>query len=388
LSALCSARAALPLLASSALVSIVASCAAQGEAPLRPLVELDGSTDAPIVIPGPDAAALQLCTDGRWCAVASPVPAPYSFNGIWGSGPANVWIVGSPDIAIHWNGVDFSSARLGTKQTLFGIWGSGPTDVWAFSTGDVLWHHASGDLRRMEWMASHGDAGGESAWTSPVHGMWGRGAADVWAIGSANGGLGQATVWHCDGWNGGAPGWVETRTTPGAMPWDSEPSFNAIWGDPDGEVWVVGDGGKTRYSSGWKDGAATWVVVDSGTSLPLHALWGTGNEIWAAGAAGTVRRFARQPDGTVTTDDVAFPNRATIRALAGFASNDIWAGGSDGTLAHWDGTAWELVDIGVEDATSREIFALWASGPEDVWAVGRNVFLHKGSTLLPGTATP
>ena len=382
------AAVAASVLSGGTLVGILASCATQGEPTVGPLVDGDAATDAPTVVPGPDAAALQQCTDGRWCAVTSPAGSPYSFNGIWGSGPSDVWIAGSPDLAIHWDGSTFTSATLGTDQTIFGVWGSGPKDVWAFSTGDAFWHNETGDPRVSSWAASDRDAGTTTDWSAAVHAMWGRNATDVWAVGKSSFGLAQTTVWHSDGWNGGAPRWTPTTTTPGAMPWDTEPTFNAVWGTPSGEIWVVGDGGKTRYSSGWENGAATWAVVDSGTSLPLYALWGTEKEVWAVGAFGTVRRFTRDAEGKVTTEDVAFPNHSTLRSLLGFAGNDIWAGGSDGTLAHWDGATWTLVDVAVDDTRLTEIFALWASSPADIWAVGRNIFLHKGTTLLPGTLTP
>lgn len=378
---------ALLLTVTSALVWFVPSCASDGvELAVIPPLDGGGPDTNTVINPGPDAAALQACTDGRWCAVAAPTPGPFTFNGIWGSGANDIWLVASPDIAVHFDGISFASTHLNTKQTIFGIWGSSPSDLWAFSTGDTLWHHSAGDVAA--WSAFDTDAGGDpSARPGIISGLWGSSPENIWAIGPVDTTLGNsATVWHCDGWNGGVPNWTPSLTTPAANPWDTDPSFNTIWGASGGEVWVVGDGGKTRYSSGWKDGAATWTVVDSGTSLALYALWGaSANDVWAAGSGGVVRHFTRQQDGTIVTEDVAFPSRATIRALSGFSANDIWAGGSDGTLAHWDGTSWSLVDVGAPLAEGSEIFALWASGPEDVWAVGRNTFLHRGSRLLPGT---
>ncbi len=66
-------------------------------------------------------------------------------------------------------------------------------------------------------------------------------------------------------------------------------------------------------------------MIDSGTSLPFYSVWGSGNgDVWAVGAAGTVRRFTRQNDGKVAVQEVAFPSRATLRALVGFSADDIW----------------------------------------------------------------
>ncbi len=52
---------------------------------------------------------------------------------------------------------------------------------------------------------------------------------DIWAVGPAIEGM-QRTVWHSEGWNGGAAKWVATATTPGANTWDADPSFNAVLG--------------------------------------------------------------------------------------------------------------------------------------------------------------
>lgn len=383
---------ALSLLGVTSLVWIVASCASQGEEPQAPAPDA-ATPDSGTVIEVPDAADLQVCTDGRWCAVKPPVTAPAALTGIWGTGADDVWITASPDIAIHWNGTAFDSTHLKTPQTLFGIWGTSATDIWAFSTGDAIWHNAGAAAPPGSWSAAEKpDASADPPpWNSPIYGMWGHDAHDVWAVGPAVGGQSQ-TVWHSEGWQAEGPNWVSTTTTPGAQPWDTEPSFNAVWGSREGEVWVVGDKGKTRYTSGWKDGAATWTVVDSGTSLDLDALWGSDTgEIWAAGVGGVMRRFTHQPNGKVAVQIVDFPSLATVRTLYGFSASDIWAAGTDGLLAHWDGTSWSLVDLGSAvqaPAGDKELFAMWASGPDDLWAVGRNVLLHKGPKLLPGTTKP
>lgn len=377
------------------IVWIVASCATQGDE-LRPAALLDDASapDTSTVIEGPDAAELQVCTDGRWCAVKLPLAEPTALTGIWGTGPSDIWLVGSPDIAIHFDGTSFTSTHLKTTQTVFGIWGASPTDLWAFSTGDAIWHNGGTVQPPGAWSAAEKqDAGADPPpWNSPIYSMWGRDAHDVWAVGPYTGGQTLSTVWHSAGWNDGNPGWVASTTTPGAEPWEIEPSFNAVWGSPSGEIWVVGERGKTRYSSGWKDGGATWTIVDSGTSLTLDAVWGTGSgDVWAAGSGGVMRRFTRRQDGKVVAEAVDFPSRATIHAIKGLSATDIWAAGSEGTLAHWDGAAWSLVDLGdavLAPGGPKELLAVWPAGPNDVWAAGRNVLLHKGPTLLPGTTRP
>lgn len=376
------------LVAGGSFVFLGASCASEGEEPsAQPPITSSGddagdAADASTIITDPDAAPPIECGDGRFCSVPTPVTAPISLNGIWGSSANDVWIVASPDVAIHWDGAKFTSTKLNTNQTLFGVWGTEASDVWAFSTGNVVWH-SSGGAGDTAWSGFDKDAG-DSPWSGPIFGMWGKSATDIWAVGQSFDFFSTASVWHCTGWNEGFPQWTPSVTTPNAMPWDTEPAFNAIWGSASGEVWVVGAKGKTRYTSGWSDEGVTWNIVDSGTSVTLNTVWGAANgDVWAAGSAGTMRRFTKQADGFFVAEEIPFPNRSTIRSLLGFAPDDIWAAGSDATLAHWDGTAWSLVSAG-PSAGTNELFALWASSPNDIWAVGRNTLLHKGSTLLPG----
>lgn len=57
--------------------------------------------------------------------------------------------------------------------------------------------------------------------------------------------------------------------------------------------------------------------------------------------------------------------------VAAKAANDAWAVGLDGTLLHWNGTAWAPEDLG----TSKDLYAVWA-GPSDVVIAGA------GGTIL------
>ncbi len=54
----------------------------------------------------------------------------------------------------------------------------------------------------------------------------------------------------------------------------------------------------------------------------------------------------------------------TLVSLWGSSKNDVWAVGSRGAIFHWDGSAWQRSDTGVD----RVIRRVWGSGPGDVWA--------------------
>ena len=55
------------------------------------------------------------------------------------------------------------------------------------------------------------------------------------------------------------------------------------------------------------------------------------------------------------------------------AENDVWVGGSAGTILHYDGSTWQQLDAGVAERYRRT----WATGPNDVWFVGTNAIVTR-----------
>lgn len=380
------ARASFAIVSGLGLARLLVACAA-GEPNAPPGATAEPQADAAI-IPVPEAEAPEAkCAADTLCAVALPTSTPVSLNGVWGSGPNDVWIVGSPDTLIHWDGSALSTTTAGTKHTFFGVWGSGANDVWTYSTGDAVWHTNGFHDGNAGWSSLATDPPTSPTWTGTVRAMWGTSASDVWAVGPWLDNVSQPTVWHSDGWHDGALAWVAAPMTDNRPDLPGSFSFNAIWGDANSKLWIVGSGGKTRYSDGWKAESTTFTPINSGTSLDLHAVWGAGHEeIWAGGAGGVMRRFVEQEDGSYLASPVDFPSVATIRALYGFGPHDIWAAGAGGMLAHYDGKAWSLVEAKVPDAGPNDLYAIWGSSPSDLWVVGQNTLLHLGNSALPGTS--
>ncbi len=106
---------------------------------------------------------------------------------IWGTGPNDVWAVGSQSgggyqvdptgVIVHWNGTTWSNVAIGTTSALSGIWGSGSNDVWAVGQkGTILhWNGSS-------WTVS------ASGVTRPLDAVWGSGPGDVWVVGGPHDG--------------------------------------------------------------------------------------------------------------------------------------------------------------------------------------------------------
>ena len=87
-----------------------------------------------------------------------------------------------------------------------------------------------------------------------------------------------------------------------------------------------------------------------------------------------------RPDGDGTCSDdgwciVDYPldGDLTLVSLWGSSERDVWAVGSRGAILHWDGSAWQPSNSGVDYAIRR----VWGSGPGDVWAFSTlNGILH------------
>ena len=95
---------------------------------------------------------------------------------------------------------------------------------------------------------------------------------------------------------------------------------------------------------------------------------------------------ARAASRTVGLGANPLPQGNNLGGAWGSGSNDVWAVGGAGSIVHWDGTTWSVVESG----TTRDLNGVWGTGPSDVWAVGSGGILHwNGSVWSPGSvATP
>lgn len=94
-------------------------------------------------------------------------------------------------------------------------------------------------------------------------------------------------------------------------------------------------------------------------------------------------------DHVISCDDVPWCPTATtvssqyaLTAVWGTGKNDVWAVGSGGTIAHYDGSAWKQTPTGVKN-TFR---AVWGSGPTDVYAVSMTDAIFHSNGFTGGTA--
>jgi hypothetical protein len=178
-----------------------------------------------------------------------------------------------------------------------------------------------------------------------TYALWGTSADDVWAAGDGG-------VAHFDG-----EGWV-LQDLGGA------PDLRGIGGSARNDVWAVGNARIYHY-----DGAS-WVEAPvAGGPRQLTAVWSAGpDDVWAVGD-GAAHRDAN--GWRVVSLPVSGPHRLLL-SVWGSGPDDVWAVGEAGTVLHFDGVEWQLVDVG---STGR-LTDVRGTGPDDVWIVGGRGALH------------
>lgn len=211
----------------------------------------------------------------NWTQVLS-VPSA-TIAGIWGSGPRDLWAVGSHELStprtlcLHWDGASWteSSACGGTRGE--DLWGSGPDDIWVVGSNTL-----SSGSKILHWDGT--------AWSpSDYHGgftwaVWGSGPRDVWAAGFS--------LSHWDG----------TAWSPVSLPTDGQSLwFSALWGSGPDDVWLAGGASGTPSSivtgtpprgpsTLFHYDGSTWTRAMDMTRYSVSGLWGSGpGDLWTAG---------------------------------------------------------------------------------------------------------
>ncbi len=317
--------------------------------------------------------------EAEWCPVNTNHDVRLGLSSVWGSGPNDVWVVGAAGSVLHWDGSAWTSASVGTNQSLYAVWGSGPNDVWAVSSPSVIFHTTGFANGAAEWSRAMGVADSlvdVGAFGKFVRTIWGTSSNDVWVGGDPFARKGSYLQWG--GWRSsvvdGGAAWVPASSN----------TITAIWGSGPEDVWVVGPGSRgikyggssAAHTNGVVDanGVPVWTAFETQSSEVLYAIWGSGpGDVWTVGARGTIRHFTA---GASRFRIIDSPTTVTLRGVWGSGPSDVWAVGDEGTLLHYDGTTWRAATGAFPPGLKPNLYGVWGSGPSDVWAVGSGVVLH------------
>ncbi len=384
-----------------AVVGSFASCATTRTGPMS---EDDSRTSVPdasstddVVVADADAGAPVDCEDDdpdcttevvscdevAWCLHPTPLDVLHTFTAIWGSGPNDVWAVGSGGSILHYDGKTWVKTPSGVVNTLYAIWGSGPNDIWVVSDTTTVLHGSGFKGGTATWTRSET---GFSPWNSaPIRAVWGTSPEDV-RIG------GRAFDLDEPDWDNGIYAGhqlLKTTAREDGVVWKQvpgTPTVLSMWGSSASDVWMAADNGTyasherglllhgTPRGEGEGDDPLVWKSVDSQSALTLNAVWGSGpNDIWAVGVLGSIRHWT---PGKVRFDKVASPTTVTLNAVWGSGPNDIWVVGDSGTVLHYDGTSFEPSTVQLPLGRRPNLYGVWGSSANDVWIVGDGVALH------------
>ncbi len=296
----------------------------------------------------------------------NPLPQGNSLYGIWGSGPDDIFAVGTVGTVLHFDGSQWRHMESGTSITLESVWGSGPNDVYAAgwggeATGLVI-HY---DGTRWSSVLNFEDA--------DLHSVWGSGPNDVYVDSSDanipyhfNGTRWRAIDYgveiHTYGIGGSGPDDVHIG---GQIHFDGESwqPVTGVWGSPmdiwgfapDNAYLVVHDGRIYRFN-----GANWQKVVD--TDVPMLAIWGSGPaDVFCVGDNSEIAHY----DGN-QWEFMEAPYGGFLADVWGSGPDNVYAVGDSGTILHYDGSIWSSVDTGYRTPISD----IWSSSPDDLFQVG------------------
>jgi hypothetical protein len=252
--------------------------------------------------------------------------APPAFRSVRGSGAGNGWAVGEGGLSVALAGGKWIAVDSGTTATLGGLSMIDAGHACAVELGGprvVAW-----DGRAWSPLgADRADRAAAATWTA--------GGNDVWVVGDG--------IEHWDGatWTQQVPGGAGAAST-----------FTSISGSFSTDVWAVGPAGVEHY-----DGE-TWTPIAVPTSTPaLAAVWVSSLEnAWIVGAAGTVLESAGNAFIVLPVGP-----KSDLTAITGTGPTDVWVGGADGTISHWDGTTWTVI----ASPAHRPINDMWTAAGAD-----------------------
>ncbi len=252
---------------------------------------------------------------------------------VWAGSAKDIWMLSTTKIA-HWDGQAWTEADSPVEGDPVRLWGSAGT-VWA-----------SGGAR-----VARLDGGAWSALLSPrdlypektLQALW-CGASEPVAAGA---------------------GMILTRSEAGwGVSWEGQETVAALWGPPGSDdLWAVGsDGLILRRSLG------VWTRQPSGTSEPLHGVWGrNAMDVYAVGR-GTLLHF----DGAAWRA-LPSPDPGDLLAIWGAPTGELLVAKANGRVVTNPKTAqggWAPVSSPASKAGKKfRRVSFWSDRPSNVWLV-------------------
>ncbi len=390
---------------------VVASCGGES-APVQP-AEAGGPTS--LVDAGPDESDGSgnrdagpepiTCERADWCPDPSANVARYSLTSVWGTGPSNVWAVGSLGTVLHFDGNTWTRTSVGSGETLRAVWANGDGGVWVGGEAqETRWAGSSAPSEPPVWQTLRpirlpkpsisaslfvpGSAALESLWG--LAGVAGAGGAVYGRVRfietsvAGNAFAAPPTFWRLPAPNEPVAGWAAVGVPACNQTFPKSPAgaaARALWGRTPTELWALagpcafhGQVGPVATADAGPGADFTWDVIDTQSfDADLHAVWGPpGADVWLVGQSGRIRRWH---EGT-SVEVMASPTRETLHGVWGTSAVDVWAVGDSGTVLHYDGTVWAISPVSLPEGMAPNLYGIWGSDSSSLWVVGEGIVLR------------
>ena len=408
----------------------------------RKLTGIWGSEDADIWIVGTGGLMLRT-SDSKFIPV--PFPYPTNFRAIWGRNKNDVWFVGDLGAIWRWDGEKFTSIDAGTSEDFVAIRPLGPDNVGVVGfSGTVYVINSKGTVSRNSSNCEPGVSAiaGQSPTDMVVAGSFGEIRrfdstrpgwvalktgipADVMYGRSDKGNvnLNISALWRGQGlyqhttFVGGSSGYF-AQLTNGILTATATATFANLFGiaSAEGVTWAVGEAGTiVKYNPN----SLQWNQVESNTRSTLRSIWATKDSAFAVGDTGVILQWYNQKWNKLA-DDLTKEN---LTAVSGSSPTDVWITGTNGFIAHYDGTKftkryvemnpgqhwngvwidetktpWIVGDYGTLASRSKDgtwdvklrnvaanLKAVWGVSKDEVWVVGDNANLMRWTSKKGGS---
>lgn len=239
-------------------------------------------------------------------------PTRADLHGIWASSPSDVYAAGFSGTVLHYDGTGWSLVPSPTSTDLYAVWASASNDVFVAGSGGSVWNRSGST-----WTEYFVDPG------KRFRALWGYAHNDVYVAGS------NGTLYHFDGTS-----W--TRIILGFNP---QPTLEIrdLWGPAPGSLSLI-FGDRILSFEG-----STWTTFRAGVQNG-YGLWGMSLSEQVAISAGLSTHMTNGTEAFYPT-----PTQEPLFDIWGRASNDYYAVGRYGNVAHFDGAAWAALNVGAAD---------------------------------------
>lgn len=352
----------------------------------------------------------------KWSVVEAPKPSESShLSAVTALSSDDVWAVGSVGISgrttssspliMHWDGKQWSAVEVPSaagRGVLTAIAAQSANDIWAVGWSSNLESGSSPLI--IHWDGLHWSVrANDELPRSQLRSVTAVSASDVWAVGEVT--QPDKTSGIVMRWNGTT--WREIPI-PDLQSAGAAQLLHAIAASPSGDIWAVGRGSTSTGASPlvlrhgklpcptktpsivappglecgprWTVSSSPDLLAGDNSFKSVAAI--SPDDVWAVGTTAGRGALAMHWDGSQWT---VVPTPDKVRALwavAGVASNDVWAVG-DGDALHWDGTKWNIVPMPTpEGSEGHSLYGIEAIAADDVWAVGSHAKSGAGSLPL------